>query len=103
MNVLCKSRDLRALFFRDAREAKQALSMLCAKSATEQQESASEAQANVSIAVTQSQAEIPNKYKIQKKGDVKSYRKILTQTNKSTIRIMLLFNPAHSDKFCGRM
>ena len=64
MSALCKSRDRHALFFRDAREAKQALSTLCVKNATEQQESAPEAPANASIAEMQSQAEIPVECKI---------------------------------------
>lgn len=103
MTALYKSKACPVLCFRAEKTVKQALLTLYAKNATEQQESAPEAPANASIAVTQSQAAISNKCKIQKKGDAKLYRKILTQTKKSKVRIILLFNPAHSDKFCGEM
>ena len=103
MDVLCKSKDLRVLFFRAEKAVKQALLMLCVKNVTEQQESAPEAPANASIAEMQSQVAIPNKCKTQKKGDAKLYRKILTQTKKSEVRIILLCNPIHSGKFCRGM
>ena len=91
------------LYFRAEKTVKQALLTLYAKNATEQQGSAPEAPVNVSIAETQSQAAIPDKCKIQKKGDAKLYRKILTQTKKSEVRIILLCNPIHSGKFCRGM
>ncbi len=97
--VHCKSRDCHVCFSRAERTAKQALSTLYAKNVTEQQESAPEALANASIAEMQSQVAIPDKCKTQKKGDVKLYRKILTQKKKSKVRIMLLFNPTYSGKF----
>ena len=103
MTVLCKSKDLRVLFFRAKKAVKQALLMLCVKNATEQQESAPEAPVNANIAEMQSQAAIPDKCKIQQKGDAKLYRKILTQTKKSEVRIILLVNPIHSGKFCRGM
>ena len=99
MTALCKSRERHACFSWAERTAKQALSTLYAKNATEQQGSAPEAQANASIAEMQSQVAIPDKCKTQKKGDVKLYRKILTQKKKSKVRIMLLFNPTYSGKF----
>ena len=103
MTALYKSKACPVLCFRAEKTVKQALLTLYAKNATEQQESAPEASANASIAVTQSQAAISNKCKIQKKGDAKLYRKILTQTKKSEVRIILLVNPIHSGKFCGEM
>ena len=103
MTALCKSRDCPVLCFRAEKAVKQALLTLYAKNATEQQGSVPEAPVNVSIAETQFQAAIPDKCKIQKKGDAKLYRKILTQTKKSEVRIILLVNPAHSGKFCRGM
>ena len=103
MTALCKSRDCHACFSRAERTAKQALSTLYAKNATEQQGSAPEAPVNVSIAEAQFQVGISDKCKIQKKGDAKLYRKILTQTKKSEVRIILLVNPIHSGKFCRGM
>ena len=103
MDVLCKSKDLRVLFFRAEKAVKQALLMLCVKNATEQQESAPEAPVNVSIAEMQFQVGISDKCKSEKKGDAKLYRKILTQTKKSEVRIILIVNPIHSGKFCRGM
>ena len=91
------------LYFRAEKTVKQALLTLYAKNATEQQESAPGAPVNVSIAVMQFQAGISDKCKIQKKGDAKLYRKILTQTKKSEVWIILLVNPIHSGKFCRGM
>ena len=101
--VHCKSRDCHACFSRAERTAKQALSTLYAKNATEQQGFVRVHPANASIAEMQSQVAIPNKCQTQKKGDVKLYRKILTQTKKSDVRIILLCNPIHSGKFCREM
>ena len=101
--VHCKSRDRHACFSRAERTAKQALSTLYAKNVTEQQESAPEAPVNASIAEMQSRVEISDKCKTQKKGDAKLYRKILTQTKKSEVRIILIVNPIHSGKFCRGM
>ena len=103
VDVLCKSKDLRVLFFRAKKAVKQALLMLCVKNATEQQGSAPEAPVNVSIAEMQFQVGISDKCKSEKKGDAKLYRKILTQTKKSEVRIILLVNPIHSGKFCRGM
>ena len=100
MTVLCKSRADPVSFFRAEKTVKQALSTLCVKNATEQQGSAPEAPVNVSIAEMQFQVEISDKCKSEKKGDAKLYRKILTQTKKSEVRIILLVNPIHSGKFC---
>ena len=61
------------LCFRAEKTVKQALLTLYAKNATEQQGSAPEAPANANIAEMQSQAAIPDKCKIQKKGDAKLY------------------------------
>ena len=103
MTALCKNKACPVLYFRAEKTVKQALLTLYAKNATEQQGSAPEAQANASIVEMQSQVAIPDKCKTQKKGNVKVYRKILTQKKKSKVRIMLLFNPTYSGKFCGRM
>ena len=58
---------------------------------------------SVNAKIKKPQAEIPDKCKIQKKGDAKLYRKILMKTKKSEVRIILLVNPIHSGKFCGGM
>ena len=71
MIALCKSRVCPALFFRGRREARRALSTLCVKNATEQQESAPEAPVNASIAEMQYRAEMSDKCKTQKKENVK--------------------------------
>ena len=83
MTALCKSKACPVLCFRAERTAKQALSTLYAKNVTEQQGFVRGHPANANIAEMQSQAAIPDKCKIQKKGDAKLYRKILTQTKKS--------------------
>ena len=57
------------LFFRAEKAVKQALLMLCVKNATEQQESAPEAPANVSIAEMQSQTAIPEECKISHQNE----------------------------------
>ena len=103
VTALCKSRDCPAWFFRAEKTVKQALLTLYAKNATEQQGSVRGHPANANIAEMQFQAAIPDKCKIQKKGDAKLYRKILTQTKKSEVRIILLCNPIHSCKFCRGM
>jgi len=101
VTALCKSKACPVLCFRAEKTVKQALLTLYAKNATEQLGSAPEAPVNVSIAVMQFQAGIPDKCKIQKKGDAKLYRKILTltQTKKSEVRIILLVNPIHPANF----
>ena len=76
---------------------------LLSANADEQQNFVQGLSVNAKIKKPQSQAAIPDKCKIQKKGDAKLYRKILTQTKKSEVRIILLVNPIHSGKFCRGM
>ena len=95
MDVLCKSKDLRVLFFRAEKAVKQALLMLCVKNATEQQESVPEAPVNASIAEMQSQTAIPEECKIShQKEDINAKRTRRFFSVLLTLAMLLTLVPA---------
>ena len=102
MTALCKSRERHACFSWAERTAKQALSTLYAKNATEQQGSAPEAQANASIAEMQYQVAIPDKCKTQKpRAKLQNCRVYAVlrvwQIRFVTISLQFIYRKNHSD------